>query len=71
MIKLIMNSLYGQTIRRDIEEEYCCKTEHWMKTEFSDRVKDYWKLANKNYIVKLSLHEGIDKDFGNKKNYAF
>ena len=41
MVKLIMNSLYGQTIRKDIEEEFCCKTEHWMKTEFDERVKDY------------------------------
>ena len=66
MVKLIMNSLYGQTIRKDIEEEFCCKTEHWMKTEFDERVKDYWKLANGNYIVKLSLDEGIDKETEDK-----
>ena len=66
MVKLIMNSLYGQTIRKDIEEEFCCKTEHWMKTEFDERVKDYWKLANGNYIVKLSLDEGIDKEIEDK-----
>ena len=66
MVKLIMNSLYGQTIRKDIEEEFSCKTEHWMKTKFDDRVKDYWKLANGNYIVKLSLDEGIDKEIEDK-----
>ena len=66
MVKLIMNSLYGQTIRKDIEEEFSCKTEHWMKTEFDDRVKDYWKLANGNYIVKMSLDEGIDKEVEDK-----
>ena len=66
MVKLIMNSLYGQTIRRDIEGELSCKTGHWMKTEFDDRVKDYWKLANGNYIVKLSSEEGIDKEIEDK-----
>ena len=66
MVKLIMNSLYGQTIRKDIEEEFCCKTEHWMKTEFDERVKDYWKLANGNYTVKLALDEGIDKEIEEK-----
>ena len=44
-----MNSIYGQTIRKDIEEEYLCKSKHWMETEYDDRVKDYleitkWKL---------------------------
>ena len=37
-----------------------------MKTEFDDRVKDYCKLANDNYIVKLSLDEGIDKEIEDK-----
>ena len=37
-----------------------------MKTEFDERVKDYWKLANGNYIVKLRLDEGVDKDVENK-----
>ena len=66
MVKLIMNSSYGQTIRKDIEEEFCCKTEHWMKNEFDDRVKDYWNLANGNYIVKKSLDEVIDKESEDK-----
>ena len=43
MVKSVMNSLYGPTIRKDIEEEYVSKSEHWMQTEFDDRVRDYWK----------------------------
>ena len=66
MVKLIMNSIYGQTIRRDIEDEFSCKTEHWMRTEYDERVKDYWKLPNGNYIVQLSLDEGIDTPVDNK-----
>ena len=62
LVKLIMNSIYGKTIRKDIDEEYLCKSKHWMETEFDNRVKDYWKLANGNYIVKLALDEGVDNE---------
>ena len=37
-----------------------------MKTEFDERVKDYWRLANGNYIVKLSLDEGADSELEQK-----
>ena len=30
--KLIMNSLSGVQIRKDINESYYCKSETWMKT---------------------------------------
>jgi len=66
MVKLIMNSIYGQTIRKDIDDEYLCKSEQWMKTEFDERVKDYWKLSNGNYIVKMSLDEGVDLEVEEK-----
>ena len=66
LVKLIMNSIYGQTIRKDIEEEYLCKSRHWMETEFDDRVKDYWRLPNGKYIVKLTLDEGVDTDVEEK-----
>ena len=46
LINLIMNSLYGVQIRRDINESYSCKSETWMKTEFDENVLDYWKLSN-------------------------
>ena len=66
MVKLIMNSIYGQTIGRDIEDEFCCKTEQGMKTEYDERVKDYWKLPNGDYIVQLSIDEGVDTPVDNK-----
>ena len=62
LVKLIMNSLYGVQIRRDINESYHCKSETWMKTEFDENVLDYWKLPNGNYIVKMKKDDGLDDD---------
>ena len=33
LVKLLMNSLYGENIRKDIEEKFVCKSEVWMMTE--------------------------------------
>ena len=44
LVKLIMNTLYGEQIRKDIEESYECKSEAWMMTEFDEIVLDYQKL---------------------------
>ena len=62
LVKLIMNSLYGVQIRKDINESYYCKSECWMKTEFDENVLDYWKLPNGNYIVKMKRDDGLDDD---------
>ena len=62
LVKLIMNSLYGIQIRKDINETYYCKSEYWMKTEFDENVLDYWKLPNGNYIVKMKKDDGLDDD---------
>ena len=70
LIKLIMNSLYGVQIRRDINESYYCESETWMKTEFDEKVLDYWKLTNGNYIGKMKKDDGLDDDCDFKKNSA-
>ena len=62
LVKLIMNSLYGVQIRKDINESYHSKSETWMKTEFDENVLDYWKLPNENYIVKMKRDDGLDDD---------
>ena len=62
LVKLVMNSLYGVQIRKDINESYHCKSETWMKTEFDENVLDYWKLPNGNYIVKMKKDDGLDDD---------
>ena len=66
LVKLIMNSLYGVQIRKDINESYSCKSETWMKTEFDENVLDFWKLPNGNYIVKMKKDDGLDDDCDNK-----
>ena len=33
LVKLMLNSLYGIQMRKDIDESYYCKSETWMKTE--------------------------------------
>ena len=48
LVKLLMNSLYGENIRKDIEEKFACKSEAWMMTEYDERVKDYWKISGIN-----------------------
>ena len=53
LVKLIMNSLYGVQIRRDINKSYYCKSKTWVKTEFDGNVLGYWKLPNGNYTVKI------------------
>ena len=62
LVKLIMNSLYGVQIRKDINESYHCKSEIWIKTEFDEDVLDCWKLPNGNYIVKMKKDDGLDDD---------
>ena len=62
LVKLIMNSLYGVQIRKDIKESYHCKSGTWMKTEFGENVLDYWRLRNGEYILKMKRDDGLDDD---------
>ena len=61
LVKLLMNSLYGEQIRKDIEEKFACRSEVWMQTEYDERVKD-WKLSNINYIVKMIDDAGLEDE---------
>ena len=58
LIKLILNSLYGEQIRKDIEESYQCKSETWMMTEYGEKVLDYQKINYGNSMVKMKDDEG-------------
>ena len=53
LVKLLMNSFYGENIRKDIEEKFACKSEAWMMSEYDERVKDSWKILGIIYIVKM------------------
>ena len=67
LVELILNSLYGVQIRKDINESYYCKSEIWIKTEFDENVSDYWRLPNGIYIVKMKKDDGLDDDCDIKK----
>ena len=62
LVKLLMNSLYGEQIRKDIEEKFLCKSEYWMMTEYDERVKDYWKMSGINYVVKMIDDPGLEDE---------
>ena len=68
LVKLIMNSLYGVQIRRDINESYYCKSENWMKPEFDENILDFWKLPYGNFFVKMKKDDGLDDDCNIKNN---
>ena len=70
LVKLLMNSLYGEQIRKDIEEKFACKSEMWMETEYDERVKDYWKISNINYIVKMIDDKGLEDEIKKNQYYA-
>ena len=62
LVKLIMNSFYAVQIRKDIDQPYKCKSQHWMETEYVENVLDYCRLPNGNYIVKLKKDDGLESD---------
>ena len=53
-------SVYGGNIRKDINEEYKCVTEKWMRENFDGRVKEWFPLKNGNLKVELEDDEGVD-----------
>ena len=53
LVKLILNSLNGVQIRKDIDQFFKCKSEHWMETEYDDNVLDFWSLPKGKYIVNF------------------
>ena len=62
LVKLLMNALYGEQIRKDIKEKFACKSEAWMMSEYDERVKDYWKISGINYIVKMFDDPGLEDE---------
>ena len=52
LVKLLMNSLYGEQIRKNIEEIFACKSKAWMMSEYDEEVKEYWRISQSNYNLK-------------------
>ena len=62
LVKLLLNSLYGEKSRKDIEEKFACKSEAWMMFVYDERVKDYWKISGINFIVKMIDDAGLEDE---------
>ena len=62
LVKLIMNSLYGEQIRNDNEDSYHCKSEHWMITENDERVLVYQKISHGIYFMKMEDDGGVQDE---------
>ena len=54
--------MYGEQIRKDIEESYECKSEAWMVTEYAERVSNSQKIIQGNYIVKMKDDAGLEQE---------
>ena len=54
LVKLVMNSLYGKEITKDIGDSFKCKSEVWMHCKFDERNKEYWKVSHGDCIVKTT-----------------
>ena len=53
LVKLLMNSLVGDQIRKDIEKSFACKSEAWMVSENDERFKEYWRISQDKYTCKM------------------
>ena len=62
LVKILMNSLNGENIRKYIEEKFACKSEEWMNSEYDERVKEYWKISGNNYFVKMIDGAGLEDE---------
>ena len=60
LLKNLQNSLYGEKIRKDIEEKFVSKSESWMMSKYDKKVKDYRKLGYENYIVETVDDAGLE-----------
>ena len=53
-------SVSGGNIQKDINEDYKCVTETWMRANFDDRVREWFPLKNENLVVKLEVNKCVD-----------
>ena len=67
LVKILKNSLYGEQIKKDIEESFACKSEAWMMSEYDESVESFWKLSLGTYNVKTIDDKGLE-DFVGKLN---
>ena len=57
LVKVKMNALFGQSIRKDIDVKYQLKSKKWMKIEWEVRIEEYQKLQNGGFNDKQENDE--------------
>ena len=62
LVNVLMNSLYGEQIRKNTEENIAFKSDFSMMSEYDERVKDYWKISGVKYIVKIIDDAGLEDE---------
>ena len=62
LLKLLLNSLYGENIRKDFEEKFACKSETCMMSEYDERVKDNRKISGNKSFVKMIDDVGLEDE---------
>ena len=63
LIKLILNSLFGDTFKKDVDYKHEFKTERWIEPEFEDRIEVYYKLEKRHFcFAKIKSDEGLHGD---------
>ena len=69
LAKKIGLSVYGGNTRKDINGEYICVTENWVRENFDASVEERFPLNNGNLILKLEDDEGVD-DYDKAKSVS-
>ena len=59
---MVVNSFYGEKIRKVFEESFHCKSEAWMMKEYDERVLDYQKIDYRNYVLKMKDDPGSENE---------
>ena len=54
LVKLNMILLFGENVRKDIDEEYKCKSEYWTQTDYDENVLSHWKVPSVNILFNWS-----------------
>ena len=60
LAKKITNSMYGGKIRQDVNDQFRCVTEDWMRHNYDCRAKEWWPMKSGFLIDKLEDDVGVD-----------
>ena len=62
MIKLLINSYFGDSIRKDNLYKHEIETEGWMESEYDEGVEEYHKLKFRDFVLKIKKDEEKSDD---------